>query len=378
MSAATLLRPGPYGLAPGESRAFDGRRLPTGVRFLPGDGRLAFRTCGRSVEVWDARTGKQEGRLGEGGGIGPWAVSPVCGRTIMGSANGEIVVCDPEGQVERTLSIPEAALRYLSDEPSGLARSSYRSNPLMPEVLCEDFHPRAAYREVCDVAVSPDGTKVVAAYGQAYALVWCLRTGALLALVGREVPGMRAPGIYRARWHPRGDAILTADDLGTAVLRRIDTGAVHSRVRFRVPPAPMMDGVPLRGLTTPFALAGIGAIGITPDGSRIVVSDREVLRVWEIASRRWVAEWRGHSVHHPLFGWRTELPSIHDLRFSQDGSRALTVGEDTSLRVWDVTTGRQIWSVTPDPCCIDHADLAPDGRHVAWAGCPGARLYAID
>jgi WD40 repeat protein len=377
MSNVTLLPRGAYGLAPGEYRSFDPPQGPLwGVRFLPGGEQLVI--LRRGFEVWDARTGRRAGRLGEGRGTGPWAVSPLSTRTVTGASNGEIVVCDARGRLERTLSIPEAALRYLSDEPSGLARSSYRQNPLMPDVICEDFDPYPAYREICDVAISPDGTRAVAAYGQAYALVWCLITGALLSLVGEEVPGERAPGIYRATWHPGGAAILTADDLGNAVLRSIDTRTVLFRTRFRVPTRPISDGLPVLGLATQFDRAGIGAIGVTPDGCRIVVSDREVLSVWDIATGRQVAEWRAHGVEHLMMGWRKEIPSIHDLRFSRDGSRALTVGEDTSLRVWDVDTGSQIWSVTPDPCCIDHADLAPDGRHVAWAGCPGARLYAID
>ena len=45
--------------------------------------------------------------------------------------------------------------------------------------------------------------------------------------------------------------------------------------------------------------------------------------------------------------------------------------------MWHAATGEELWSAVPDPCCMDWADLSPDGRHVAWTGCPGTRAYSL-
>ena len=122
---------------------------------------------------------------------------------------------------------------------------------------------------------------------------------------------------------------------------------------------------------------GTGAISFTPDSEFVVAGDAEVVRVWSIRTGREGHPWVGHGATHPILGPYDGAPRISTIRFSAHGRRAMTVGVDSAIRVWDVPSGEEVWSSIPDPCCVDWADIAPDGRHVIWAGCPGMRLYAV-
>jgi hypothetical protein len=122
---------------------------------------------------------------------------------------------------------------------------------------------------------------------------------------------------------------------------------------------------------------GVGPVGFTTDSSAMLAADGEVVRLWEIATRVEISQWVGHEPWHPILGEYDAAPRIHDVRLSEDGRYALTVGVDATLRVWEVYSGREVWKVTPDPCCVDWAVLSQDGGHVLWAGCPGLRLYGV-
>lgn len=121
---------------------------------------------------------------------------------------------------------------------------------------------------------------------------------------------------------------------------------------------------------------GWGAIAFTPDGERLVAGDGSRVRVWEVDSGREVPGWIAHGPKHPILGRDPGMPRINRVAFCRDGSRALTVGVDATIRVWSPVFGTQIWADRPAPCCIiDQADISPDGRYVFWAACPGSRLY---
>ena len=120
---------------------------------------------------------------------------------------------------------------------------------------------------------------------------------------------------------------------------------------------------------------GWGAIAFTPDGERIAAGDGPQVRVWDVDSGSEVPSWIGHGSNHPILGEHTGMPRIASIAFCRDGSRALTVGVDATIRVWNPIFGNQIWADRPAPCCVDHADISPDGGYVFWAACPGSRLY---
>ncbi|MEN8376959.1 MAG: WD40 repeat domain-containing protein [Gemmatimonadota bacterium] len=356
------------GLAAGEvrdfERSFPPKWPPSGVRFLR-DGVVAV-GGGRAIELWDVGRGEQVHAVQPPDldrAIGVWAPAPGGDAFLIGAGEGALRLVDIDGEELQRLERTAEARAHFGSETPGLGSFTAVHHP---DGSYEDrsfFYER--YSVASDVAVSPHGDRAVAAYGQRYALVWRLDTGALERLVGQDAP----PGsgrIYRAAWSRNGTMILTGDGSGSLRVWSAQTGREMAAFGLRNEPA--------GGSTS----GRVGAIGFTPDSRRVVAADGAALRLWEIESRDELAPWSGHGASHPLLGDYAGMPRIQDLRFSGDGRRALTVGVDSTLRVWDVARGEQIWAVRPAPCCIDWGDISSDGSHVAWAGCPGMRVYRLD
>jgi serine/threonine protein kinase len=56
--------------------------------------------------------------------------------------------------------------------------------------------------------------------------------------------------------------------------------------------------------------------------------------------------------------------AVHDLAVSADGAQVLTGGEDRTLRLWDLATGRELQRFLGHTDAVRAVALAPDGRYV--------------
>jgi WD40 repeat protein len=75
----------------------------------------------------------------------------------------------------------------------------------------------------------------------------------------------------------------------------------------------------------------ITGIAVSPDGSRALSGggDRS-MRLWDLSTRRQIVEMRGH-----------ERP-VWAVAFSPDGKQGVSAGYDQVLKIWDLATGKQI------------------------------------
>lgn len=334
--------------------------------------------AGRSIEVWDPVTGALQAcvRMSpDQEWVSTWELSPSGDWLLWGAKDAGLRVIDLQGRELSRLTLSPDAGSYFSAESPGLATSG---GIVYPDGSYEDRSSRLApYQTACSVAVSPEGDAAIAAYGQAYALVWDLNAGKLKACLGEESPPDRPVRIYRVAWAPFGQRGLTYDSAGQVRLWDLNTGRELLR-RHTVSPLPNEGLDRPADMPGPAALAGgLGAIGFAPNGRHVTAADGAVVRRWNLVGGREGASWIGHGDMHPILSEHPGVPRISDVRFSAMGDRALTVGVDATIRVWDVESGKQLWGLVPDPCCMDWADIAPDGRHVVWAACPGLRLYAL-
>ncbi len=250
--------------------------------------------------------------------------------------------------------------------------------------------------EVLDVAITPDGQKLVSASSDATVRVWDAKTGRVLrVLKGHEGP-VRALAISpdgKRLLSGGADKILRLWDIDTGQLVREYPGHGDSIFAIAFTPdgrrclsagggfgPPIFPSFPGFRLGTDRAIwvrdladgrvlarwAGhngiIDALAVSPDG-RLALSSAtdKTVRIWDVA--------RGAEVLR-LAGHRQEL--FLDAIFSPDGRRAIVTSqvsgqrpetEDGSvIRIFDVKTGSELHELRGHKAKVDSLAASPDGR----------------
>jgi predicted NACHT family NTPase len=81
----------------------------------------------------------------------------------------------------------------------------------------------------------------------------------------------------------------------------------------------------------------------------------KTLKLWDVTSGREVRTLRGH------------LDGVASVAFSPDGRLALSGGKDQTVRLWDVRTGREVRALSGHLDWVWGVAFAPDGRTAASA-----------
>ena len=93
--------------------------------------------------------------------------------------------------------------------------------------------------------------------------------------------------------------------------------------------------------------------------------DDGTVRVWEVESGRLVRVLTGHT------------GAVEDASWSADGSTILSGSHDGTVRIWDATTGETLL-VLEGHDSFPFAELSPDGVHVATATPGAVRIWTLD
>ncbi len=165
------------------------------------------------------------------------------------------------------------------------------------------------------------------------------------------------------------------DDPGTAILLALealpDTAAGVTRPY--VPEAELqLDGA-WRALRERLVLKGhtaaVRSAAFSPDGKRIVTAS------FDTTARLWDAE-SGKQIGEPLSGHEAAVQSA---AFSLDGKRIVTASSDTTARLWDAESGKQIGEpLMGHTDAVRSAAFSPDGKRIVTASSDKtARLLRI-
>ena len=398
----------------------------------PDGGLLAARLgSGGGVQLCDAATGEALWKLNPYGGWVSDLRFEDDGRTLLGASSGEWSCRWEMGSGQRLEApvFPEARFGALSADGGSVAMVADQMVIVGREGVGELRVLEGRLRSVEGTALSADGRRALAGRPDGSALLWDATTGRRIAVLeghdhyiesaafdaqGRLAATVGQQGILwetdtgkqlhalesrRAsvasvalspdgRWlaSSQGDGTVNLWDLSRGErVHRWAGGALRAGLLAFSPDGTLLAGPsgmnavvlvdvatlkPVRTLTGPTRVGG--ALVFSPDGTRLAVGGYPGATVWDVASGRELFTVEGHSKHmlsHTLAG-------VSAISFSPDGRSIATGGMGPDVLIRDAMTGQEVSRFTPPEAKGQDAWVAgdvtalafePDGTHLLVA-----------
>ncbi|MBC8113976.1 MAG: hypothetical protein H7062_06340, partial [Candidatus Saccharimonas sp.] len=183
----------------------------------------------------------------------------------------------------------------------------------------------AATNPVHSVQWTPDERHVIATSFDDWCRVWSVETG-------RIVKEFRVAGALAAIM-PDGEHVLIASNARKELtLYRWSTGEV------------------IRQFAKPRD-AELRCLGVSTKGDRIAASEDKTgsCTVWEVATGKVLQSFTGH------------VGAVNAVRFTPDGRRLVTGGEDKVRILWDIDTGKELTRWSTPAFFVSCLDISSDG-----------------
>ena len=190
--------------------------------------------------------------------------------------------------------------------------------------------------EVYSVAFSPDGKTLASASLDGSVLLWNVESGQLIKTLGHTDEA------YSVAFAPDGKTLASGSGDGTVRLWNIESGQLINT---------------LTGHTD-----DVLSVAFAPDG-KTLASDT---RLWDVASGQ-----RIKTLDYADF--------VYSVAFAPDGNTLASVGEDSTVRLWNIESEQLINRLTGHTGRVLSVAFAPDGKILASAGEDGTvRLWNIE
>ncbi|MET7399959.1 NB-ARC domain-containing protein [Dactylosporangium sp. NPDC005572] len=317
-------------------------RLVLGCAFSGDGAMLATTSVDGTARLWELSGGTERVVLT---GSTDWAVG--CAFSPDG---GTLAVAKGDATVRLWRVADRAPLAVLTGDGSWMDSCAFSPDGRLVaaagwdravRVWQADGAPHAALaghtdRVTC-LAFSPDGTTLATAGWDRAVRLWRTGTGTELArLTGHTGP------IWGCAYSPDGTLLATSSDDRTVRVWRTGDGAVrwvlpHDR--------------------------GAGACPFSPDGTLLATCDEQVVRLWNTATGTPYRVLSGHT------GF------VFQAAFAPDGTLLATTGNDSTIRIWQVATGRCVCALRlAGP--VEGIAWHPDGTTICAVG--GAGVYLLN
>jgi RNA polymerase sigma factor (sigma-70 family) len=317
---------------------------PSWLTFLPGDRTLATPFV-RGVSFWDAATGEEKRRLGEGGWA--WCLSPDAKVVALGHPAIHLwdvaaarEVCRLEGHQE--------VIRGVAFSPDGrvvVTGAHDKTVRVWDAATGKELRRFEEPDIVLAVAVSPDGKTVATADAGRSSTVRLrdLATGKELRRFQGQMP------IFHVLFAPDGKTL--------AALEPINGGSPVSKVH-------LWDVGTGRLRQLPALAEYVWGAAFSPDSQLLATANQEQFHVWDLATGKPLDRFEGNACY------------TTGVCFSGDGKTLATQG-DSTIRLWDVGSGKEARADDGGHRGAVHAlAFSPDGRSVITAGRDGTlRLW---
>lgn len=318
---------------PGPERAFvigAHPLVPINSAAVSADGKyIALGLDARTVVLWDTATGRPvRAFAGHQKPVLAVAFSPDGKKLISASADTTVVLWEVEtGKQVRTYkghtgAVVSAAFspdgkRFLTGSPEGVAIHWETDTG-------EQVH-KLKWRNVLGVAYSPDGKTLATSSSDATATLWDASTGKQLSMLRGHREDVNC-----VAFSPDGRRVITGSSDDTGSIWDVTAGTRITR--------------------TARHTNNIHSAAFTPDGKRVITGEREELVIMSDAATGAPAR--------TFVGHGAEILSIVP---RPDGKIMLTGSRDGTARIWDLTTGRELLTLTTDGTGKSWAAVSPDG-----------------
>jgi WD40 repeat protein len=199
---------------------------------------------------------------------------------------------------------------------------------------------------VTAVAWSPDGQYIASGCADNTVCVWSVAKGS----PGRLITNFRGhkESVASLAWSPDGKRIVSSSQDGDVLVWDAASGAQVNVYQW-----------------TATARYGVNVVSWSPDGARIAVAGDQIM-VWNAHTEQFLYK----RVH--------KGGGVNAVAWSPDGRYLASCGNDTTLRLWDATTGRALASyVDPDNRAIQAISWSPDSRRIV-SGSEDSAKWVLD
>lgn len=304
----------------------------------------------RVVRLWNWDTGEWVREFtGAPERIHSLLVPPAQDRILAGCASGRVLTWNLASG---------AALQDVTLDPHYRLQSGSEPDRLwaaQADGLIQEWHLSTAGRlrtleghlagTLTDVAVSPDGSQILAGGVEKWTRIWN-RTNAVLRTKLAGHPG----GTSTARYSQDGRRIVTTEGFPRPVARIWNT----------------TNGQPERDLVGHTGWL-LGA-DFSPDGLKVVTGGLDTtVRLWDADTGAPLRTWSGHA------SW------VHCVAFSPDGRWVASGSSDSTARVWTTESNDLVRGFELDAGTVKSVAFSPSGSQlaIAWEG-GVVRVHALD